>query len=162
MKRNSRILIVAALAWRSLGQSQNVAREPNALHSAVAVMVSQFNAIGGHAAKLRQAMTQKDAEAFDAVMRDVMSALMALPGISAKSPHNPETILPEKARPDRITQLGPDLVGLERFFERLSRTTGTAEDRKMFRDAQHNTRKMLAALPSSVPTVSSKTLPVQR
>jgi hypothetical protein len=159
MNRTCTTLILAAIAWRSFGQSgETVLPSDTRRAVAVANLVAGFNAIGQHAAKLRQAMKPGDAEAFEAVMEDVMSALMALPGISVRNPHNPETITPDQARPNRIAQLAPDLAGLEKFFGRLARTSGAPGGRKMFCQAQQNIKKMLAALPASLPTVDIQTL----
>jgi hypothetical protein len=42
-------------------------------------LVSAFNQIGSRTIRLRAVMPQADAEAFDAVMLDMMGALVALP-----------------------------------------------------------------------------------
>ena len=105
-------------------------------------------------------MTRIDAEAFDAVMFDVMSGLMALPYIRLGGPCNPR-LCPPGPRPDRILQIDPDLRALDRFFSRLQRTSSPAGDARLFASARKSVKRMLASLPAILPTVSAKSLAAQ-
>jgi len=153
MGRTWRLLVLAAAVWPAFGQSEeSILPSDRARAAAVADLTAGFNAIGGRASELRRAMKPNDADAFDAVMRDVMGALMALPGISSAPSPDLGTIV-AKPRPDRIGQLVPDLTGMERFFCRLSQTSDTPAQRRIFQRAHKDVVKMLAALPAALPTV---------
>ena len=116
-----------------------------------------FNEIGSHAGQLRLAMAPIDASAFDGAMFDVMSGLMALPYIRLGGPCHPR-ICPTEPRPERISQIDPDVRALDRFFARLQGTTSSAADVRLFASARKNVKRMLAALPAILPTVSAKSL----
>lgn len=122
---------------------------------AVLKLTDGFNALGRNAPTLRRSMSANDAEAFDSVMLDLVSALLALPSISRRESHR-SAISPRDARPDRIPQIQPDLEGLDKFFGRLSAASSSAVGRKMFEHARKNVRKMLAALPDTLPTMKVK------
>jgi len=124
------------------------------------VLVEGFNGLGNHAVELRRAMTPSDAEAFDAVMMDVMGALIALPCLQLRSRDHPYLLRPPGPRYDRIPQLDPDLQALDGFFARLQQTASSAADARMFGRARKNVRKMLAALPAAMPTLSARRLTV--
>ena len=111
--RFATLFLVALLP--GFAQTAGTILSPNPLQSAaVANLVAGFNDIGGHASELSRAMSPNDAAAFDALVEDVGSALLALPGIAPRNPDHPGTIVP-KARYARIGQLAPDLNGLEKF-----------------------------------------------
>jgi len=119
-------------------------------------LVTGFNAIGSHAAALRRAMKREDADAFDAVMLDVMSALIALPDLRLVHSGDANRITPRMPRYDRVPQIGPDLLALERFFSRLRQASSSVADARLFTNAQKSARRMLSALPFVLATVSSK------
>src|SRR5258708_7681688 len=119
---------------------------------AVLNLTDGFNVLGGNATAYRKSMSVDDAAAFDAVMLDLMEALTALPGISTRGSHGTE-IAPRASRPDRIPQIQPELEGLDKFFGRLLENSSTTADRKMFERARKSARKMLAALPDTLPTI---------
>jgi len=151
-----RLLILAAAVWPVWSQSEGaILPSGRTRAAAVAGLTAGFNAIGGRASELSRVMTPNDAAAFDAVMRDVMGALMALPGVSYAPPRDLDTIV-AKPRPDRIGQLMPDLTGMERFFFRLSQISETPAKRRLFRRAQRDVAKILAALPAALPTVDAR------
>jgi hypothetical protein len=129
-----------------------------ALRRFVAVndLVSGFNGMGRRAADLRHAMKREEAEAFDAVMLDVMGALIALPSFGLVDSGDATRIRPRKPRYDRIPQIGPDLLALDKFFARLQHASSSASDARMFASARKDVRRMLSALPILLPTVSSK------
>jgi len=119
-------------------------------------VVEGFNRIGARAGKLRQAMSGQDAEAFDAVMHDIMGALAALPEVEVKGGSKPDAIRVEGARPDRIGQLRPEVAGLVKFFGRYRDSAESAENRKLFGEAEKRARRMLAALPLVMPVVERR------
>jgi hypothetical protein len=121
---------------------------------AVRDLTMGFNTIGQHASVLRGAMSTRDAEAFDAVMLDVMSALLALPGVDLAPSGDPARITPTAPRYDRIPQIAPDLLGLENFFARLDKTARSASQSRLFDQARKSVQKMLKALPRALPTLS--------
>jgi len=127
--------------------------------SAVHDLVSAFNQIASHAGRMRVAMSQPDADAFDAVMLDMMGALASFPGISWKDKPTSAAIRPVEARPGRVSQLKPEVEAMVRFFERLQKSSSDTAGRKLFADAQRSARKMAAALPNVLPTVAG--LPVR-
>jgi hypothetical protein len=129
-----------------------------ALRRSVAVndLVSGFNGVGRHAADLRRAMKREDAEAFDAVMLDVMGGLIALPSFGLADSGDATRITPRKPRYDRIPQIGPDLLALDKFFARLQQSSSSVSEAAMFASARKNLRRMLSALPIVLPTVSTK------
>ena len=122
---------------------------------AVLAVVSGFNGIGLRGADLRHAMKTEDAEAFDAVMLDLMGALIAVPSFGLAGSGDATKIAPRKPRYDRIPQIGPELLALDKFFARLQVCSLPAEAR-IFADARKNVRKMLSALPIVLPTISAK------
>jgi hypothetical protein len=115
-------------------------------------LVSAFNRISSHAGQLRAAMPKSDAEAFDAVMMDMMGALVSLPAIGLKDKPTPGAIRPTEVRPDRVGQLLPEAEGLVRFFERLRKSDASRQE--LFAGAEKSARRMAAALPNALPTVS--------
>ena len=123
---------------------------------AVNKLVSGFNGIARRAAELRGAIKREDAEAFDAVMLDVVGALIALPSFGLVDSGDATRIRPGKPRYDRIHQIGPDLQALDTFFARVQHASSSASDARMFASARKDVRKMLSALPILLPTVSSK------
>jgi hypothetical protein len=112
-----------------------------------------FNFIGRHASDLRKLMTASEVERFDAVVEDVMSALLALPAIGMKNPNNPTTLKPRAARPERIPQIVPDLKALDKFFQYLE-DQQTGNGRKLLESARKNIGRMLSAVPVLLPTVA--------
>lgn len=125
---------------------------------AVRDVAQGFNRIGSHAVDLRRAMTREDAEAFDAVMLDVMSSLIALPyfGLRDRDSGDPVLLRPTRPRYDRIPQIGRDLQALDRFFVRLQLTAQSTADARLFARAGKDVRRMLAALPEALPVISVK------
>jgi hypothetical protein len=99
-------------------------------------------------------MEPTDSAAFDAVMLDVMSALMAIPEIGVKDPRSQVRIVPVRPRADRLGQLEPDVRALHKFFGRLTTESRSAADRKLLRFAQEQVQRMLKALPGASPIVS--------
>lgn len=156
MIRGFGMLVFALVAWPGFGHSEETTFSSSTLQARNDV-VGGFNAIGSHASTLRRAMKADDALAFDAVLEDVMSALLAIPGIAPRDPHPVDTSL-ASCRPDRVAQLIPDMRAMERFFARLSGGSATLAQRRMFRRAQQAATKMLAALPGALPTVDARTL----
>ena len=114
--------------------------------AAINDLVSAFNQIGSHAGQLRVAMPQSDAEAFDAVMLDMMGALLSLPEIRLKTKPTAGTIRPLEFRPNRVPQLTPEVDGLVRFFHQLRKNATDRASRKLFDGAEKSARKMTAAL----------------
>jgi len=124
-------------------------------------VVQGFNEIGTQAVELRRGMTRRDAEAFDAVMLDVMSALTALPYVRmVNSP--PVGLVPDRPRYDRVPQLEPDLRALERFFARLQGTATSPAEARLFARSRKSVRKMLAGLPEIMPTLAAKSAAAPR
>jgi hypothetical protein len=156
MIRAFRVLAFASIAWLGFGQSKETIF-PASRAQALADVIGGFNAIGPRASILRRAMKPEDALAFDAVLEDVMGALMAIPGIGPRDPLTPGRTV-AKCRPDRVGQLIPDLNAMERFFGRLSRSSTIPAEQRMFRRAQHATTRMLASLPKVLPTLDTRTL----
>jgi hypothetical protein len=140
------------------GQSYWAARSAGSVHA----LVDGFNRIGGHAAQMRSAMSPSDAQVFDAVMLDMMSAIEALAGIGLPDKRKTGAIRPATPRPDRIPQLQPEMEGLVRFFERLRKSATSRADRRLFASAAASSRQMLAALPAVLPTISAVQAPAQR
>lgn len=156
MGRTWGLLILGAAVWPVFGQSEAaILPSGRSRAAAVADLTAGFNDIGCRASELSRNMTPNDAAAFDAVMRDVMSALMALPGISY-APSRDRDIFVAKPRPDRIGQLTADLTGMEWFFFRLSQTSETPAQRRLFQRAQKDVAKILAALSAALPTVDAR------
>jgi hypothetical protein len=122
---------------------------------AVWQVVEAFNHLGSQAVQLRSAMRPSDAEAFDAVMLDIMGALAAIPEIGVRDSSSPDRIKPLRSRPDRVDQLRPDLAALGNFFRRLRDESSRSADRKLFGSAEKQAQKMLGALPDIMPTVAA-------
>ena len=122
------VLVFALVAWSGFGQSEETIF-PSSTVQARNDVIGGFNAIGSQASTLMRAMKPDDALAFDAVFEDVMSALLAIPGIAPKDPQPVETFL-ASCRPHRLAQLIPDLQAMERFFARLSGSSATPAQRK--------------------------------
>ena len=154
MIRAFRVLAFASITCLGFGQSKETIL-PSSRAQALADVIGGFNAIGPRASILRRAMKPEDALAFDAVLEDVMGALMAIPGISPRDPQTPGRAV-ARCRPDRVGQLIPDLNAMKRFFGRLSRSSDTPAQQRMFRRAQHATTRMLASLPKVVPTLDTR------
>ena len=152
MIRTFRVLVFVSIAWPGLSKETLFPTRAQALTD----VVGGFNAIGPRASMLRRAMKPEDALAFDAVLEDVMGALMAIPGIALRDPQTPDRTV-ARCHPDRVGQLIPDLNAMERFFARLSRSSATPAQQRMFRQAQHATTRMLAALPKALPTLDART-----
>ena len=123
--------------------------------AAVNKVVDAFNRIGMHGAELRKTMSPDEAIAFDAIMIDVMAALATIPGISLKNWDNPETIKPQRPKPERLSQLAPNLAGLDKFFARLLAASRNSADRAVLTSAQKSLGQMIAALPDVLPIVSA-------
>jgi len=68
-------------------------------------------------------MRAEDAQAFDAVMLDIMSALISLPGIGVAQSGDAARISPRRPRYDRVSQIAPDILALERLFGRLQQAS---------------------------------------
>lgn len=152
------LIAVAASAAQVLTESEAGFREDGQrLRFIVAEreFVAAFDAVGGHARELRRAMIALDAEAFDAVILDLMGALIALPYFRLGD-GDPGLVRPRRPRPDRIPRIEPDLRGLDRFFERLSRTASSEADSRMFTRARKDAQRMLAGLATVLPPVSAK------
>jgi hypothetical protein len=81
--------------------------------------------------------------------------LMAFPGIGVADSGDSSRIEPRRPRYDRIAQLRPDLLALDKLFARLQRQSPEPNSR-MFSRARKNVSRMLAALPLASPTVSAK------
>lgn len=92
-------------------------------------------------------MSAEDADAFDAVMLDIMGALIALPVVGVAHSGDPTRITPRMPRYDRIPQIAPDLLALGKFFGRLQEAGLPASNGRMFARARKDAQKMLAALP---------------
>lgn len=101
-------------------------------------------------------MSAEDADAFDAVMLDIMGALIALPVVGVAHSGDPTRITPRMPRYDRIPQIAPDLLALGKFFGRLQEAGLPASNGRMFARARKDAQKMLAALPYLLPTVTAK------
>jgi hypothetical protein len=127
---------------------------PALKRAAINDLVSAFNQIGSRATRLRAVMSQADAEAFDAVMLDMMGALLSLPEIRLKTKPTAGAIRPLESRPNRVPQLTPEVDGLVRFFDRLRKNATDPAGQKLFDGAEKSARKMAAALPYASPTVS--------
>jgi len=123
--------------------------------AAINDLVGAFNQIGSHAGQLRAAMPQSDADAFDAMMLDMMGALVSLPEIRLKTKPTAGAIHPIEAQPNRVPQLTPEVDGLVRFFHRLRKNATDSASQKLFNGAEKSARKMAAALSYASPTVSS-------
>lgn len=139
----------------TVGVSPVVENSAAARSRAVVELTQGFNALGGNASAYRRSMSAGDGRAFDAVMLDLMGALMALPGISRRDSHG-AAIAPSGSRPDRIPQIVPDLEGLKAFFQRLSAASRSDADRKMFNRARKSTTRMLAAVSEAMPTTPAR------
>jgi hypothetical protein len=122
--------------------------------AAINDLVSAFNQIGYHASQLRAAMPQSDAEAFDALMLDMMGALVSLPEIRLKTKPTAGAIRPLESRPNRVPQLTREVDGLVRFFHRLRKNATDRASQKLFGGAEKSARKMAAALSYASPTMS--------
>ncbi len=118
-------------------------------------VVAAFNQIGSHAAQMRALMPRADADAFDAVMTDLMGALAALPGIAVRDSGRTDLIKPRNPRPDRLPQIRPELVGLAYFFGRLEVASSTPADRKLFAAAGKQAHRMLAGIQDALPTLDA-------
>ncbi|HUA58186.1 MAG TPA: hypothetical protein VML19_05485 [Verrucomicrobiae bacterium] len=101
-------------------------------------------------------MAKEEAGAFDAVMLDVMSALIALPAIGVANSGDETRIKARQPQFERIPQIEPDLLALDRFLARLEHKCVSATDARVFSRARKNVRRMLSALPMVLPTVSAK------
>jgi hypothetical protein len=155
-KRRCGTWILAALISPVFGQFGETLVQSKVHSAALISMVDGFNFIRRQGADLRNAMKADDVKVFDAVMWEVTDALLALPGISTKTQQNPTGITPRNARPDRIPRLAANLARLEQLFGRLSQDGGSPATHRLFRQAWLSARKMLSALPASVPTVDAK------
>jgi hypothetical protein len=122
--------------------------------AAINDLVGAFNQIGSRAGQLRAAMPQSDAEAFDAVMLDVMGALASFREIGLKARPTAGAIRPAQSRPDRVPQLALEVNSLVRLFERLRKSAPDRAGEKLLAAAEKSARKMGAALPYLLPTVS--------
>jgi hypothetical protein len=138
------------------GGSQSADYAAQRRFAAVNDVVSAFNYIGGHASELRRLMSERDAQAFDAVVEDIMAALLALPDIAVRVPAGTGTIKPRRARPDRVAQLVPDLTGLGQFFDRIAANRAGKADLNLLRACRSRVRQMLRAVPLLLPTVPAK------
>lgn len=145
------------MIWPVFGQFDETPVQSKVHSAALISLVDGFNFILRQGADLRNAMKADDVKVFDAVMWDVTDALLALPGIATKTPQNPAGIAPRKARPERIPQLSANLARLEQLLGRMSQDGGRPATHRLFRQARQSVRKMLSALPASVPTVDAKT-----
>lgn len=122
---------------------------------ALADLTAGFNYIAGHAAEFRRLMTTADAEAFDAVVEDIMAALLAIPEIALKNQTNAETIRPRAPRPERLPQVIPDLTALDRFFGRIQVQYSGKPESKLLSSARAAIKKSLRAFSTLQPTVSA-------
>ena len=123
---------------------------------ALADTTSGFNYIGSHAVQLRGFMTAAEAEAFYAIIEDVMAALLALPEISLKRPQGSDLVQPRRARPDRLPQGAPNLNALDRFFTRLLDRANNASDRKLLLSSRAAARRALRGFSELQPLVSAR------
>jgi hypothetical protein len=156
------LLVAACCGLGQTGDSSQralVVRTPGVAYweakkiAAVTDLVGAFNQIASHAGELRSGMKVRDAEAFDAVMLDMMGALAAIPEIGISDSGGRDVIRPREPRPDRVSQLQPDMAGLVQFFKRLQNDSGGSSARGRFATAEKQARKMLAALPVVLPTL---------
>jgi hypothetical protein len=136
---------------RSVVDSQSL-RKAGAVHK----VVNAFNVIGMQAASLRKTMGLDDAIVFDELLLDVMTALAAIPEIGLKNWNNPDTIRPERVRPDRLVQLPSNLAGLDKLFLRVRATNQNPSERKLLAAAQRSIGQISEALPEILPTVAAK------
>jgi len=141
-----------ALVVRSPGSAYWEAKK----NAAVTGLVRAFNQIASRSGELRSGMKVRDAEAFDAVMMDIMGALAAIPEIGISESGGRDTIRPRGPRPDRVAQLGPDMAGLIEFLKRLQNESWDSSVRRRFSTAEKQARKMLAALPEVLLELDSR------
>jgi len=65
-------------------------------------------------------MSSQDARAFDSVMLDVMTALMAFPDIGVADSEDSSRIAPRQPRYDRIPRLRPNILALDELLRAAS------------------------------------------
>ena len=149
------LLAAASRPVQAQYESELRGLDPGALRkAAVHDIVAGFNRLGSHAADLKTAMTAHDADAFDAVLLEIMSGLIALPEFGLRNSGDPDLIRPAKPRSDVVARLGSDLRVLEGLLARLQSSASSAAQVRMFNQARKDARKVSVGLQQVLPLVS--------